>query len=272
MNQFKTAIIISALLWFGLSSYAQKLPNVQKVSLRAPNNIKIDAKITEWGNQFQAYNHATDIFYTIANNDENLYLIVQAKDPDVINKIVGGGISFIINKSNNKRDEISITYPINDGKNKPYFSLTPNKKNGFFEDASHRAIDSIKIHNNKILEQKLKWIRTIGIEGMDNMISVYNNDGINALGLFDDKRVYTVEMAIKLKYLRLSIDKPTSFTYHIILNGSNALDMGFTPMPDNSSTAERDAIIAGYFAKMENNSNKLAAPTSFWGVYTLAKK
>jgi len=70
-----------------LNTHAQTLPKVQEASLRAPDNIKIDGKPTEWNNQFQAYNTATDLFYTIANDDQNLYLVIQAKKPLSISKI-----------------------------------------------------------------------------------------------------------------------------------------------------------------------------------------
>ncbi|HCN82336.1 MAG TPA: hypothetical protein DIT07_01770, partial [Sphingobacteriaceae bacterium] len=65
-----------------VTTSAQKLPNIQEASLRAPAGIKVDGKATEWNNQFQAYNKATEIFYTISNDDDKLYLAVQATDLD----------------------------------------------------------------------------------------------------------------------------------------------------------------------------------------------
>ena len=50
-------IVFCAIL-FVLSANAQKLPNTQETSLRAPANLKVDGKPTEWNNQFQAYNKA----------------------------------------------------------------------------------------------------------------------------------------------------------------------------------------------------------------------
>ena len=76
---------------------AQKLPNVQQISVRTPENIKIDGKPTEWNNKFQAYNHATSLFYTISNDDENLYLTIQANDMETLIKITGAGIVFNLN-------------------------------------------------------------------------------------------------------------------------------------------------------------------------------
>src|SRR3954465_10204946 len=94
------------------SLLAQKLPNVQQVSLRAPTNIRVDGKAIEWG-QFKAHNSATDLWYSIANDEKNLYLSLKATDGDVINRIIGGGITFKITNKNIMGDEgISITYPI----------------------------------------------------------------------------------------------------------------------------------------------------------------
>jgi len=75
-------------------AYAQKLPSVQPNSLRAPANVKIDGIPTGWGETLQAYNKSTELHYTIANDDENLYLTVQATNPRVIQKLLMTGLTF----------------------------------------------------------------------------------------------------------------------------------------------------------------------------------
>jgi len=105
----KLNIIIIKLLFFSLSTlilfngYAQKLPNKQEASLRAPANIKIDGQATEWNNKYQAYNNATEVFYTIANDDDNLYLIIHARKSRIIEKMMEGGISFTVSPTNKKK-------------------------------------------------------------------------------------------------------------------------------------------------------------------------
>src|ERR1700679_721966 len=107
LKNYAFKLIASALLWsICIIACAQNLPNVQKVSLRVPGNVKIDGKPTEWDNTFRAYNYNTNIFYTMANDDDNLYLVVKATDADIINKIVGGGTVLTISKTGNK-DKIS---------------------------------------------------------------------------------------------------------------------------------------------------------------------
>ncbi|MFD2147967.1 hypothetical protein [Mucilaginibacter antarcticus] len=112
-----------ALLIFtvSLSASAQRLPSLQKAGVKAPLNIKIDGKSTEWRHGLQAYNRAIQAQYTVANDDKRLYLIVRADKREIINKIINGGISFSINKNNKKStdDAVMVTYPIFARGNRP---------------------------------------------------------------------------------------------------------------------------------------------------------
>ena len=59
----RITIIFLTTLWFA-SVQAQKLPNKQEISFRAPANVKIDGKATEWGD-FKAYNSAIELLMMI---------------------------------------------------------------------------------------------------------------------------------------------------------------------------------------------------------------
>ena len=89
---------LSLLLLTAISCFnadAQKLPNVQQTGLRAPAKVKIDGKTTEWGN-FTADNYATGLHYTMANDDKNLYLAIQADDANVLTKLTNHGVALSI--------------------------------------------------------------------------------------------------------------------------------------------------------------------------------
>jgi hypothetical protein len=260
---------------FSISAFtanAQNLPNIQKASARAPTNIKIDGKTTEWNNRFQAYNHATDIFYTLSNDDNKLYLTVQAANETIINKILLGGVSLIINPSDKKKDKnsVSITFPVFDRKDLPNMNLK-NKPELTKDKARNRMLaDSFMNVVNKSLTDKLKEIEITGVKEIpDSLISIYNEDGIKAAALFDNQISYTYELAIPLKYLGLSTDK---FRYHIELNGASA----------NHSTIQLSS--GGRFYMVSSGGQTMAIPatspqftgmvfpTDFWGEYTLAKR
>jgi hypothetical protein len=275
----KTYLIISvSILWIALlnNANAQKLPNIQMTGFRAPANVKIDGKPNDWDNTFQAHNAAADVLYTIANDDENLYLVVQAKDVNVINTIVGYGFELDIQKSGKKdgKDKISITYPV---VSKNGGGLTFGNKNGLTSDTSNGAANAVMMRNNKLLEQKLKSIIVKGIKDLDTL-SIYNDTGIKAAGQFDNKKVYTFELAIPLKYMGLSTDGASKFAYHMIFNGYS---------PENLSVVQAAMFMPGGSLKqVDGNSPEMQQAmmdlnmkiarrnphTDFWGEYTLVSK
>jgi hypothetical protein len=251
---------------------AQKLPNVQTVAVRAPQSVKIDGKLTEWDDTFHAHNSATDILYTIANDDENLYLVVRAEDNNTINRIVGKGLTLNIQKSGRKntKDRISFTYPVTEKGSALIFTFTP-KRNGVLDTAA-AAVAARVLTANRNLGQKAKNIQVLGVEGIDSLISVYNDNGIKVKSLIDDKTAYNMEFAIPLKYLKLSAADGGKFTYQIVANGMMNM-MGiisFTPAP--GATPEQAARLEASMQKMNDSMAQRSAPTDFWGEYTLAKK
>jgi hypothetical protein len=242
-------------LFFGFSFFnavAQKLPNVQTSSIRAPANIKIDGKITEWDNKFQAYNHATDIFYTVSNDDAKLYLTIQAADKLVINKIMSGGITFTIQKSDKKTDKggISIIYPLFDKSKKPFVPPTTKASQG----------ESMMNVYNKSLDAS-KYIGVTGIKTLDSLITVYNTDGVRVAELFDNKMRYTYELAIDLKLLGLQVNDASKFAYHISINPF---------IPDPTSAPAKPAPGLGAIM-MDDGMSGSGATTDMWGEYILAK-
>lgn len=259
-----------------------KLPEKQQISLRAPAKVKIDGRANEWNNDFHAYNHTTDIFYSIANDDDNLYLVIQAVEPDAINKIVGGGVTFTIQRSlkKNDKDAVCITYPT--------YQITKGDVGMIFNikaPADTLSKDAMIMRNNHNLQlgQLCKWIRVTGVAGFDTLSSVYNEDGILATGMFDLRERYTFELRVSLKSLSLSANEESKFSYHIQLNGANPYGpdpippwpgprilamkpIGFTAM---MTGANRPPVNAGGGLRA---SPIQSAPTDFWAEYTLAKK
>jgi len=264
--------VILLLIFWNLTISAQRLPNIQQTGLRAPAGIKIDGKATEWDNKFQAYNKATDVFYTIANDDDNLYLTIQTPDPDVIHKIVNGRISFTINKSGKKNedDAVVISYPIFDRKDRPALSYRNKPKFITGSATSLKQADSIMYLNNKRMNEKAKLIKVTGVKGLDTLISAYNEDGIKAAAAFDNQVVYTCEIAVALKVIGLTINDPAKFSYNVRLNG-----LAFDDIPGINVTRAPNGTIIGVDINrkdMTPGSQGLGSPTDFWGEYTLVKK
>ncbi len=262
----KTMLFLIAALAFTNAS-AQKLPNKQEASVRIPSNVKIDGKATEWDNQFQANNYSTDLLYTMANNDEELYLIIKAGDGDVINRIVDGGITLTIKNANGVNDNINITFPYTEGKQTLSFPL----KVTYTKD-SERPVDIVVMEYNKKLRDNHKFIKVTGVKGVDTLISLYNEKGIQANELLDEKKAYTLEIAVKLSSLGLSANKETKFSYQLKINGIRHYEpfAGKVIMAGGGEVSPE--VAAQAVAEMNAKfAARYATATDFTGEYTLAK-
>ena len=252
---------------------AQKLPSVQTAGFRAPQNVKIDGAAGDWDNSFQAHNSAVDLLYTIANDDDNLYLLARATDQDIVNRVTNGGVSLAIYKSGKKndKDKIVITYPLSGTTGYMYFNFRGRK--GSIPDTSRRALDSVMITSNKKLDKNVKYIGTTGIAGLDSTISVYNENGIKAAGRFNLQKEYTLEVAIPLKLLGLSAEKATKFTYNLIVNGSASMrNITMGPLMNMDGTPATGKMAEDFAAGIAKVQAQMSASTDCWGEYTLAKR
>ena len=252
-----------------LQAGAQKLPNKQAASIWAPENLKIDGRADEWG-ALQAHNNATGLYYTMANDANNLYLVVQAKDPRLIEKILDVSINLTISPKGNKqqKNDPAIIYPninynyvhgilVNAG-TKAYWSGRP--RNTFSPSAEVLTrTDSSVMNANRLFSKQSTQIKIFNLKGMtDTLIAVDNKLQIKAAASFDMQGIYTYEMAVPLKYLGLLNEGEQAFSYTITLKDwGNAM---FSSYRDMTTRETRDA------------DPDLNSTTDFKAEYTLKKK
>jgi len=251
---------------FTFKSYSQRLPQIQQVSVRAPENIKIDGVLNEWSNKFLvAYNSANRIYYAISNDDENLYITMRGLGTRVAIKALVGGITITISHSLERKSRtkdkrnVTLIFPV------PQADTTISHVTGLIREnnllydddkTNRKKLDSIEQITNTRMSKVIKELKVFGVKEIeDTTISVYNTLGIKAMAQFTWRQP-VFEIAIPLKYLNLAVGVETTFSYNIkltgepfspSLNGVKLLD----PTPDNMY---------------------IMAPTDFWGEYTLAKK
>jgi len=252
-TQKSRKIFTVCLVLVGLSTVvqAQKLNNIQEKSVWSPANIKIDGKLNEWDDTFQAYNKTTDIYYTISNDDKNLYFAIKSTVPMVNNKIMAGGINFAINTADKKKDKdkdvYTVVFPLIDmsamrnqmGAARRVTVVGGGGGGGMGgamiafggpagPPMTTAQMDSASLVMRRKALQTVKEIKVLGFAETDipdSVISIYNEYGVKAAVDYDAKGNLTCEMAISLKYLHLSADNPKEFSYNIKLNGLNLASM-----------------------------------------------
>ncbi len=262
-----------------LGSFAQKVNNTQQGSLWAPQGIKIDGKLGEWGTALQAYNKTVKLWYTIANDDKFLYLAVMSDDLNYNPKILAGGISLIVNTADKKKDKDAyiVTFPI--------ISRTGGggrigraRRGGFGQDQDKPDTVAIIAQQRQTLATG-KEISALGFKAItDTLISIYNEYGIKAAANIDDKGVYTAELAIPLTLLNIPADQK-EIAYNVKVNG---LQLQLGKFGGGGGRLSISGSGGGYsgggggggfggggFKEMPD-SDDLTIATDFWAKYTMA--
>ena len=255
----KNSLAIVLALGLGVSALAQKLPSEQKDPAHAPGDLKIDGKATEWGGAFKAHSNAIDMFYTMANDAENLYLVMQTDQQSATDKIFYGGISLVIkSRTDKKATPLKLTYPLVSLVERSSIVIPlRDKKNN---------IDSVMTLVNGNIE---KFAKKITISGFSDLpgpdISVFNDVGIKAAAKAGTDRAVTFEIQLPLKYIRHLLDDNSSFDYSIVVNGDT--------VPANT-TIVRGASLNGVRnagAMNDASVNAIFSPTDLKASYTLVK-
>ncbi|WP_143306743.1 hypothetical protein [Chitinophaga vietnamensis] len=170
----------------------------------APAEIKIDGKATEWPKPLQFYNNDTKLFYTIANDAEQLYVIVSVPDQQSQMKIMRSGLTFSINPGGKKKATSSITFPLCGDAAAP--------------DAQESQLQRSAGEWKKAILANVKEINVEGIAGVqDGNIPVQNSYGIRTAASVDDANNLVCELAIPLKLVGLSAssDQPVAYRFRV---------------------------------------------------------
>jgi hypothetical protein len=255
----KTLTITTLLAVTCAVSLAQdkKLKDVQEVSLWAPAGVKADGKLVEWNDSFQAYNKATKLYYTISNDEKNIYLAIKSTDAMNNNKIVAGAITIAINTEGKKKTEntYKITYPViapitmQRGAGGPIGGGPaggggaimmvggPGGGGGAGGAGGMRAmmgggapgepLDSATIAIRKKALLTYKEIKVSGFKDIpDSLISLYNEHGVKTMANYDDQGNFLYEVAIPLKLMGLEPGSTNELAYNVKLNGLQIPSLG----------------------------------------------
>jgi len=171
---------------------------------KAPLDVNVDGKLTEWGDSLALYDIKTKLNYTIANNDTDLYVVAYVTDPKLRRKIMAAGITVSINSEGKKHKTYSLTYPVPDGK----AIFRPHVGDDDGED----------IQKPSLLQSTT--IKVAGFKDVESDVITTNNTyGIKAAIKFNDKHNLVYETAIPIKMLNTKPGKNGELEINIQVNG-----------------------------------------------------
>ncbi|NTE04522.1 hypothetical protein G6M26_35850 [Agrobacterium tumefaciens] len=169
--------------------------------------FKADGISNEWNEPLNEYNDATKLAFALANDDQNLYIIIESLDPQTTFSILHGGITLNINTEGKKKDGVKLIFPLMDkppmtkdteGKDKPL----PNEND--------------EIHNHNAMN---KSIKVSGFKNIaDGDLPAINQSGITTGMSIHPNRDLIYELSIPLAQLQVSLDFKKPLVYNIKIN------------------------------------------------------
>lgn len=279
----KTVANVLLFTVLSLSAFAQKLANVQEASLRAPANVKIDGKAGEWGDAFQAMNRNTSLFYSVANDDTNIYFVLKSTDQMNNNKILGGGVDITINTEDKKSEKgaYHVILPV-DLKKLGSMMMSMRSQMNANGTPDSAALEGMR----RKAVSAFKDINLVNFKGIpDSVLSIYNEYGIKAFVDFDQKGALIMEIAVPFK--EMNMNATSAFNYNIKLPGINISAMMSAAMSSGGMDGARATTVQGAPAgggggggfgggggmpRSMGDAANMISPTDFWGKYTLIKK
>jgi hypothetical protein len=214
MRPYFSALLFcaAASLLLTLHSQAQtKTPNTLKTP---PADIKIDGDLKDWGDSLRYYNEDKKVYYTLANDKDNLYLVVRVNDRTEQIRIINAGLTLSINTKGKKKEESSITFPVGNP-DQPQASPSDDKKtNPDLLDQQDR---------DEMLRAKMTKLRNIKVTGFpdieSDIMTTSNTYGIKVALNIDANDNLVYEAAIPLKFFHALAPDKTEWAFNIKING-----------------------------------------------------
>jgi len=220
--KFKITCLTAAILLVQLSLRAQEVEE----DVRMIKTFKADGISNEWDEPLNQYNDATKLAFALANDDKNLYIIIESLDPQTTFGILHGGITLNINTKGKKKDGVKLIFPLMERSPMPKDGEVAAVGNNNMP--THEQVE--RGHEQGIMNRSIKVLGFKNI--VDGDLPVVNNYGIKTGMSIHPNRDLIYELSIPLSQLDVSLDLNKPIAYNIKLNQPNKPDFRKQGMPE----------------------------------------
>lgn len=188
---------------FIIPLFLSNISDAQTSNLKvAPTHVTIDGSLAEWGDSLSYYNQETGINYTIANDKDNLYLVLKTNDPMQQHSILQWGITLSIDPKGRKKSTYSVTFPVQD-----------EHADAFV------ATETLQQKKRDANMTKLKRIKADGFKDVENdVFTLQNTYGFRVAIDYDDHGFLVYEEVIPLSLFHADDAKKNEWAFDIKLN------------------------------------------------------
>ncbi len=177
-----------------------------ETNMRMLKPFKADGISNEWNEPLNEFNSDTKLAFALANDDQNLYIVIESLDPETTMKVLSGGITLNINTTGKKKTGVELTFPLRE---RPPIPAEGDKATVIPNDGKHEP-------DEKIMG---KGIKVSGFKNIaDGIVAPENNYGIQSGMVVKPNRDLIYELAIPLSQLQVDLNLKKPIAYNIKLN------------------------------------------------------
>jgi hypothetical protein len=207
----RSLTLVACFLFPVLISNAQSGKTSTGALQAPPKNLAIDGDIKEWGDSLRFYNAEKKINYSLANDQENLYMAIKINDRLQQMKVLRAGLTFTVDPKGKKKDAFSITFPLTVPGSVPL--PAPNEDPG----------ETTQQERDELMRERLTSLRGIKVEGFKDiegdMITTSNTYGIQTAINYDENGDLVCEAAIPLKFFHVDNLSKNEWAFNFKING-----------------------------------------------------
>ncbi len=217
MNRtFARLIPICAIQLAALNFCAAQNKSAQSTLQPPPADVVIDGDLKEWGDSLRYYNEHQKLYYTLANDKENLYMAIRINDRSEQMRILGAGITLSIDTRGKKKETFSITFPVG---GRP--DMAPDHDHQSLDGGGSPPPDD---HDDRMKANltKLRQIKVTGFKDVESeLITTSNTYGFKTAIDFDKDGNLVYEAAIPLKLFHDDDVTKNEWAFNFKINGIN---------------------------------------------------
>jgi len=178
--------------------------NAQTLNLKpAPAKVTIDGSAAEWGDSLSYFNSQTQLNYTLANDKDNLYLVLKTPDLRQQANILSWGVTLCIDTKGRKKSSYSVTFPFQEADSPEPLGDNTDKEKKYEASLT-----------------KLKRIKADGFKDVENdVFTLQNTYGFRVAIDYDTHGELVYEEVIPLSLFHADELKKNEWAFNIKING-----------------------------------------------------
>jgi hypothetical protein len=196
-----------------------------------PANITVDGDLKDWGDSLRYYNQDKQLNYSLANDQDNIYMAIRINDRSQQIRVLRAGLTLSIDTRGKKKETFSITFPVGDQSIGDQIQEASDLQGS--NDVTQQDRDDLA----SARLTKLREIRVVGFKDIEGeTITTSNTYGIKTAIDYDKDGNLVYEAAIPLKFFHADDPAKSEWAFNFKINGIT--HKGATPSsPDGDSPA-----------------------------------